>query len=183
MKRHTLDEPYEPITGEERLQWLVVNTIGPTHLLGGGIFSAAVGTGLDRPREYGPSWGGFGDRFGMRLTGISVGNAIEVTYGAAWGEDPRYFRVPDRSFGGRLGNVVKQTFLARRRDGNFAPAYARYMAVTGNNFMSNLWREPSEANNGDASLRTLEGFGGRMFSNAWEEFWPSVASRLFHHGN
>jgi hypothetical protein len=183
LKTHTLDEPYEPITEQQRFQWVFSYTLGPLHLLGGGIFSAAVGTALDRPKEYGPGWGGFGDRFGMRLTGISTGNTIEATFGAAWGEDPRYFRVPDGSFGARLGNVVKQTFVARRRDGHFAPAYARYMAIPGNNFMSNLWRADSEANDEDAALRTLEGFGGRMASNAWEEFWPSISSHLFHHGH
>lgn len=183
LKSHTVDETYEPITEAQRFQWFFSNTLGPLHLLVGGTFSAAVGTALDRPKEYGPGWGGFGDRFGMRLTGISTGNVIEATFGAAWGEDPRYFRVPDRSFGARMGNVVKQTFLARRRDGHFAPAYARYMAVPSNNFMSNLWRADSEANDEDAALRTLEGFGGRMASNAWEEFWPSISSRLFHHGH
>jgi hypothetical protein len=30
--------------------------------------------------------------------------------------------------------------VARRSDGGFAPAYARYVAVSGNNFLSNAWR-------------------------------------------
>ncbi len=119
----------------------------------------------------------------MRLTGISTGNAMEAGLGAIWGEDPRYFREPDKSFGGRVASVVKQTFVARRRDGEFAPAYARYIAVPGNNFLSNTWRVHSEANVGDALLRTAEGFGGRMASNAWDEFWPSISARVFHHGN
>jgi hypothetical protein len=183
LKSHTADEPYQPITSRQRFHWFLNETLGPAHLLGGGIFSAAVGTALDRPWEYGSSWGGFGDRFGMRLTGISTGNAMEATIGAIWGEDPRYFREPDKSFGARVGSVVKQTFVARRRDGEFAPAYARYIAVPGNNFLSNTWRVHSEANTGDALLRTAEGFGGRMASNAWEEFWPSISARVFHHGN
>jgi hypothetical protein len=115
----------------------------------------------------------------MRLTGISTGNAMEASVGAVWGEEPRYFRVPEKSFGARLANVAKQTVLARRRNGDFAPAYARYIAVPGNNFLSNTWRVHSEANTGDALLRTAEGFGGRMVSNAWEEFWPSISPHLF----
>jgi hypothetical protein len=180
---HTADEPYEPITSRQRLHWFLSETAGPAHLLGGGIISSAIGTGLDRPEEYGSSWGGFGDRFGMRMTGISTGNAMEASVGAIWGEDPRYFRVPEKSFGERLANVAKQTVLARRRNGEFAPAYARYIAVPGNNFLSNTWRVHSEANTDDALLRTAEGFGGRMISNAWEEFWPGISSHLFHRGN
>jgi hypothetical protein len=183
LKPHTIQEPYTPITTRQRFHWFLTDTIGPVHLLGGGIISAGFGTLTDHPKEYGSSWGGFGDRFGMRLTGVSTGNAIEATLGAAWGEDPRYFREPEKSFGGRVGSVVKQKFEARHPSGAFEPAYARYVAVTGNNFLSNTWRVHSEAGNSDALLRSGEGFAGRMASNAWEEFWPSVTSKVFHRGN
>jgi hypothetical protein len=171
--------PYHPITPRQRLRWLVTNTIGPPHLAGGAI-SSAFGTALNRPVEYGPGWGGFGDRFGMRLTGVSTGNAMEASIGMIWREDPRYFRVPNEPFKARLLNIVKQTFYARRSDANFDPAYARFIAVFGNNFLSNTWRAQSEANNRDAAIRSLEGFAGRMASNAFEEFWPDLKSRVFH---
>jgi hypothetical protein len=144
------------------------------------MVSSAFGTAVDRPREYGPGWGGFGDRFGMRLTGISTGNAIEASIGALWGEDPRYFRVPEEPFKARVRNVLRLGFAARRPDARFAPAYARFIAVSGNNFLANTWRADSEANNHDAAIRTLEGIAGRLASNAFEEFWPDVESRLFH---
>jgi hypothetical protein len=172
-------EPYRPITARERLSWLITDTIGPTHL-SGGLVTSAFGTALDRPREYGPGWPGFGERFGIRLSGVSTSNIMEAGAGVLWGEDPRYFRVPDESFGARLRNVTKQTFLARRRNGNFAAAYARLIAIPGNNFLSNTWRPDSEANNHDAVLRTLEGFAGRMSANAFEEFWPDITTHLFH---
>lgn len=180
LSRQTEADPYDPITPRERFRWFVTSTIGPSHLLGGGIFSAALGTALDRPKEYGPSWGGFGDRFGMRLTGISTGNAMEAAIGSFWGEDPRYFATPDKPVRDRIVNIVKQTFEARRRDGDYAPAYARYIAVSGNNFLSNAWRVQSEANVHDAVIRTVEGFAGRMAANAYEEFWPQAKSHIFH---
>jgi hypothetical protein len=179
LKPHSEDEPYEPITGRQRMRWFITNSIGPSHLVGG-LFTSAFGTAMDRPKEYGPGWPGFGDRFGMRLTGVVTGNAIEAGAGALWGEDPRYFRVPDQPFGSRVKNAVKQTFTARRRDGDFGPAYARFLAVPGNNFLSNEWRVSSEANTRDALLRTGEGFAGRMAANAFQEFWPDVERRLLH---
>ena len=178
LKPHRQDEAYNPITGRQRLRWFITTTIGPSHLAGG-VITSALGTALDRPKEYGPHWGGFGDRFGMRLTGVVTGNAIEASAGALWGEDPRYFRVPDQPFGARIGSVMKQTFTARRRDGSFAPAYARFIAEPGNNFLSNMWRPESEANARDALLRTGEGFAGRMAANAFQEFWPDIERRLF----
>jgi hypothetical protein len=179
LKAVTENDTYLPITSRQRLRWFLTNTIGPPHLVGG-LFTSAFGTAVDRPKEYGPGWAGFGDRYGIRLTGIVTGNAIEASTGALWGEDPRYFRVPNEPFGRRILNAVQLTFKARRRDGRFAPAYARYIAISGNNFLSNTWRVDSEANAHDAVIRTLDGFAGRFASNLFEEFWPDIKNLAFH---
>jgi hypothetical protein len=179
LKPQTQEAPYHPITARQSLRWFITNTADPPHLVGG-IFVSAFGTGLNRPNEYGAHWGGFADRYGMRMTGIVTGNAIEASVGLLLREDPRYFRVPDLPFKARLANVVRLTFTARRHDGSFGPAYARYVATGGNNFLSNTWRVQSEANTHDALLRTAEGFVGRMADNAFEEFWPDVKKRIFH---
>jgi len=179
LKSTTQDDTYHAITSRQRMRWFLTNTIGPPHLVGG-LFTSAFGTAVDRPKEYGPGWAGFGDRYGMRLTGIVTGNAIEASAGALWGEDPRYFRVPGESFNRRFRNAVQLTFVARRRDGRFAPAYARYIAISGNNFLSNTWRVDSEANTHDAVIRTVDGFAGRLVSNLFEEFWPDIKIFAFH---
>jgi hypothetical protein len=178
LKSTTEDDAYHSITSRQRLRWFLTNTIGPPHLVGG-LFTSAFGTAVDRPKEYGPGWAGFGDRYGIRLTGIVTGNAIEASTGALWGEDPRYFRAPNEPFKRRILNAVQLTFKARRRDGRFAPAYARYIAISGNNFLSNTWRVDSEANTHDAVIRTLDGFAGRFASNLFEEFWPDIKNLAF----
>jgi hypothetical protein len=178
-----IGDVYEPITGSQRLWWVFISTLGPRSLLLTGPLSAGIGTALDHPREYGGQWEGFGQRYGMRLTGISTSNAMEAGIGAIWGEDPRYKREPEKSFGGRVASVVEQGFIARGRDGNSHPAYARYMAVTGSNFLSNTWRADSEADSTHAMERTGYGFASRIAGNAWGEFWPDIKSHVFHHGN
>jgi hypothetical protein len=170
---------YRPITGQQRLSWFVKSTVGPESL-GGGLFSAAIGTARDKPKEYGPGWEGYAKRYGMRLTGVSTGNVMEAGLGAIWGEDPRYFQSKDRTVKGRIGNAVLMTFAARQRNGHLGPAYARFFATPGNNFLSNTWRADSEANSHDAALRTLWGFLGRMGGNAFKEFWPDVQKHIFH---
>ncbi len=170
---------YEPITGTQRLGWVLRNTVEPQRILGDGVY-AAIETARNVPKVDGPHWDGFGKRAGILLAGAAVSNTMEATLGSLWGEDPRYFRVPDESFGARVKNVVKLTFVARGRDGNYHPAYARYMAIPGSNWLSNTWRPDSQADNGDAAIRTVEGFGARMASNAYNEFWPSVSDHLFH---
>jgi hypothetical protein len=170
---------YQPITGRQRLNWFVRSTIGPESLVAG-MFTAGFGTAINRPQEYGPHWDGYAKRYGMRFTGISTGNAMEAGFGSLWGEDPRYFRATGQSFKGRIKNVVVMTFVARQDEGTNALAYARYIGITGNNFLSNTWRADSESGVGDACLRTALGFAGRMGSNAFAEFWPSVTQYLFH---
>jgi len=53
-----------------------------------GPLSAALGTATNSPGEYGPHWAGFGKRYGMRLTGVSTGNAMEASLGANLGGRP-----------------------------------------------------------------------------------------------
>lgn len=170
---------YHPITGRQRLRWFVKSTAGPVSLTAG-VFSAAFSTATDNPREYGPHWEGFGKRYGMRLTGISTGNAMEAGLGALWGEDPRYFRATGEPFKGRVKNIVVMTFAARRSGGNLAPAYARYVGNVGNNFLSNTWRADSQAGVSDACIRIVWGVAGRMGSNAFAEFWPDARKYIFH---
>ncbi len=169
---------YQPITPQGRLNWMVANTIGPASLLSGGI-SAGWGTMLDRPMEYGTHWDGFAKRYGMRLTGIATSNSMESGLGALWGEDPRYFRDAGQPFGRRVRRVVKMTFLSEDRNRRTAPAYARFAAISGSNFMSNAWRPDSEANTAHAVGRIGIGFLGRMGKNAFDEFWPDVKQRVF----
>jgi hypothetical protein len=170
---------YQPITAKQRLRWFTRSTIGPESLTGG-LFTAAFGTAINRPSEYGPHWEGFGKRYGMRFTGIATGNAMEASLGALWGEDPRYFRATRQSFQGRIKNVVLMTFAARQADGGLAPAYARYAGISGNNFLSNSWRADSESGVADACLRIGLGFAGRMAGNAFAEFWPTLSDHLSH---
>ncbi len=182
LKPQTQQAPYSPIRPRQRLRWFITNTIGPPHLVGG-LFVSSFGTAVNRPKEYGTHWHGFADRYGMRMTGIVTGNAMEASLGYLLQEDPRYFRVPDRPLKTRFGNAVRLTFVARGYSGSFRPAYARYIAISGNNFLSNSWRVQSEANTKDALLRTAEGFAGRMVANTFEEFWPDIKKYVFHKQN
>lgn len=169
---------YKAITAEGRFFWFVRSTVGPKSLAGG-LFTAGYGTAVNSPSEYGTHWVGFAQRYGMRLTGVSTGNAIEASLGAVWGEDPRYFHTVHRPFGERVKNVIDLTFRAYRPDGDRHLAYARYVATAGNNFLSNTWRVPSESDWQHALERTAEGFAGRAISNAFSEFVPEVWRRVW----
>jgi hypothetical protein len=158
LRPQTLEAPYQPPTPRESLRWFTANTMDPPNLAGG-IFDAAFGTAPNRPREYGPHWGGFARRYGTGMTRNTTGNAIEAGAGLILREDRRYSRMPDQPFKARVRNVLRLAFAARYGKDSFKPAYARYIAVFGTNFLSNPWRVTSEANTQDALLRSAEGFG------------------------
>jgi hypothetical protein len=165
---------YQPITCPLRLNWAVKSTIGRVSLAAG-LFSAGFGTAVNRPREYGPDWEGFGKRYGMRFRGIATGNLMEASVGALWGDDPRYFRATGQPVKGRIKNVIVMTFAAApggRRAGPGIRPICWY-------FMSNTWRADRESGVGDACLRTALGFAGRMGGNAFAEFWPTLTKRPF----
>lgn len=169
------------VTGRERIQWALNGTLGPASLTAG-LFSAGWGTLFDHPKVYGPHWEGFGDRYGMRLSGLALSNTMEAGLGAIWGEDPRYKRAGDDApFFHRLGHAAEMTFMSQSRDGGIMPAYARYVAISDSNVISNSWRATGENNGSSAAIRVGLGFFGRFGSNTFEEFWPDVRHKVFHH--
>jgi hypothetical protein len=171
--------PSRPLTARQRVRWVINGTIGPQSLATG-VLSSAVGTAIDKPTEYGPSWDGFGKRYAMRLTGVATSHALEAGLGSLWNEDPRYFPAADRSVKGRVNNIFILTVAARRTDGSLAPAYARYVATLGSNFVSNAWRANGDATSSDALERTVWGLLGRAAGNAFSEFWPDIRRHAFH---
>jgi hypothetical protein len=171
----------QPITAQQRIDWVVQGTIGPASFAGE-LVSAGWDTVFNTPKIYGTHWEGFGDRLGMSVAGNAVSNTMEAGLGAIWGEDPRYNRDLGAPFGHRVGHVVKMTFMAENRDGRVMPAYARFIAIPGSNFLSNAWRAPGDDTAGDAAVRTGLGFLGRMGNNTFDEFWPDFKRKLFHHG-
>jgi hypothetical protein len=173
-------DPLRPITAKQRIQWVLQSTFGPASLAAG-LFSAGWGTEFDHPKVYGPHWEGFGDRYGMRLSGLALSNSMEAGLGAIWGEDPRYHRMGDEApFAQRLGHAAKMTFLAQNRNGGVMPAYARFIAIPSSNFISNAWRAPGDDQAGNAAVRIGLGFFGTFGGNTFDEFWPDVKHKLFH---
>lgn len=176
----TAPSPYQPITGGGRFEWAIMNTINLPSF-GVGLINAGWGTYFNEPKEYGTSLEGFGKRFGIRLTGVAVSNTMESGLGAVWGEDPRYPRADGQPFVQRAGHIVKMTFMARNHEGHIVPAYARYAAIGGSNFLSNAWRADSDATVRHATVRIGLGFLGRLGINTYYEFWPDVKDKLFKH--
>jgi hypothetical protein len=172
------DKTVAPITASERAKWALVKTIGPGSLFVGAV-QAGWGNLTDRPKEYGEGMEGFGKRFGLRLSSVGTSNLMEASLGSIWGEDPRYFRQDRDSNGGRFKHALKMTFMARRSDGNLAPAYARYIGYVGSNAISDAWRPDSQVNFSSTITRIGERFAGKLLGNLFQEYWPELKRHSF----
>jgi len=171
------NNPGEPIRGIDRLDWTVKTTIGPSSLWMG-VVSAGWGTAFNHPKEYGRGFFGYAQRYGLRMSGVATSNVMEASLGTIWGEDPRYHRAGIGGFRGRLGHAAKMTVMTEHREGaDFA--YARLIAISGSNAISNAWRPDSQVNAPHTMYRIGLGFGGRFAGNLWDEFWPSVKPHMF----
>ena len=157
----------------ERLAWARQSTVG-TKSLAVGVVSAAWGVVRDSPDEDGANWRGFGKRYGLRLSGVTIGNSLEAGLGGLWGEDPRYQRLGQGRFWMRAARAGKWTVLARHADGRMRPAYARGIGVVSSNFITNAWRAESDRSVADALSRSVVGVSSRCVSNLFDEFWPDI---------
>ena len=160
---------FTPIDANSRMQWLAVENLSPSSLADD-VAVGAVDTWFKTPKEYNTHWSGVGERTGLITGNYAVKSTMEASFGSMWGEDPRYRPTDGLSTKGRVGYVIKMTFMARDRNGNVMPAYSRYIALTGSNFLFNEWMPTSQATVSQALVRTGLSFLSRMSENAWKEF-------------
>jgi hypothetical protein len=167
-------DAYVPVTGTERLEWIVDGTIGPKSLFVIGPLGAAWNTAFNTPEEWGRSWSGAAKRYAEREADVAISSTIEAGLGALWGEEPRYIPSGRKGIWPRARYAIKTVFVAQRRDGRLQPAWGRYAGNIFNNLIENAWLPPSVTTPGQTALRSGLGFVTRMGGNAWEEFWPDV---------
>ena len=167
-----------PMTGADRIHWIVDGTIGPKSL-GVGVIAAGWDTAWNLPEEWGQTWKGAGKRYLQREADVAISNSIEAGLGAIWGERADYIPSGKRGIKPRLGYALKTVFLAHRPDGHLAPAWGRYAGNTLNNVIENTWLPPSATTWQSTTWRSASGFGSRAIGNVWEEFWPDVSRKVF----
>jgi hypothetical protein len=170
-------DAYVPISGTERVEWIVGGAVGPRSL-GVGVVAAGWQTGFNVPGEWGQTWNGFGKRYVEREADVAISNTIEAGLGALWGEDPRYIASGRHGVWPRARYALKTVFLAQRSSGQLTPAWGRYAGNVFNNIIENAWLPPSVTTWEQTTWRGASGFLGRAAGNLWDEFWPDVRRRL-----
>ncbi|MBI2686307.1 MAG: hypothetical protein HYX27_08325 [Acidobacteria bacterium] len=171
-------QDYSPLTGPERLEFFAKRSYGVKSLAVSGPILAGWRTLNNHPEEWGPHWDGFGKRYGARLVNNSVSNAAEISSGAIWGEDPRYFRLGQGGVKARLMQAVKQTAYSRYSDGQYHFGAAKAVGITTGSFYQKLWMPDSATSNSDCMVRIGTGYLGRFISNGFAEFGPGLLRKF-----
>ncbi len=168
-----------PMTGAERVHWIVNGTVGVKSLTVVGPIGTAWQTAWNVPEEWGRTWSGAGKRYMEREADVAISNTLEAGLGAIWGERADYVRSGRNGIKPRLGYALKTVFMAHHPDGHLEFAWARLAGNTVNNVIENTWLPPSSTTWGMTTYRSLSGFGTRAIGNVWEEFWPDLKRRVF----
>jgi len=168
----------QPMTGAERIHWIVDGTIGVKSLTVVGPIGVAWQTAWNQPEEWGQTWSGAGKRYLHREADVAISNTIEAGLGAIWGERADYVRSGRKGVKPRLAYALKTVFLAHHADGHLEFAWARLAGNTVNNVIENTWLPPSATTWQQTTWRSASGFGTRALGNVWEEFWPDLKKRL-----
>ena len=169
---------YTAPTRDDRIDWWAVSTFGPTSWFTG-AFSSGWSTVWNSPEEWGRSPEGFAKRMATRTANVTVANGLEAGLGAVWGEDPRFVRKGQGSFGSRIGYVAKMTLLAKYRDGGTKFAWARGIGNASGNLVQNIWMPPGSNGAARITYNIGVGYSARAGSNAFREFWPDLRKKVF----
>jgi hypothetical protein len=168
---------YVPISGEQRLDW-VRRSLFDTRGLTAGLASTTWNTAWNDPDEWGRSWPGVAKRFAAREVGVAISNSVEAGLGAIWGEDPRYLPTRHRTLRARVQHALKSVVLSPRRDGRYAPAWARYSAIGVESVAANSWLPRSDSGPSHTFMRIANALLGQLGSNLFREFWPDLKSQF-----
>jgi hypothetical protein len=171
-----------PLTVQQKYDFTSKRVFGYSHLFWLAAH-AEFEQARDQPREWGAETGGYGSRLASDFGRTFVRENIAFAVRAADREDPRYFPLGKGSIWTRTRYALRQTFFARRDDGEWMPAYSRFVADYATPFISRQWQPSRFRGAGQGFANGSIGIGVGLGSNLGQEFAPDLKKlvRRFHH--
>lgn len=148
-----------------------------------GVIGSAFGAGIaqwnNTPREWGGGAGAYGKRYASALGVSASRQAFAFGMETAFHQDPRYFPSTSKTFKARLGNVIKQVFVAKNDDGEAVPAYSRLVSAFAAGQLGNAWQPASNNSVGDGLIRGAIIVASDAGVNLATEFIPAFRKRVY----
>lgn len=170
--------PYKALTTRQKAKLQLLSTFQPS-TLARISFTSGLATLRDSPNEWPRTietynWR-FADRVGQRL----VFKSTEFMVGSVLlNEDPRYFLAEERGTAAKLKSALKQTWMARRDDGSWAPAWGAFAGAYTAGYVSAQWMPESRQSMDAILIRSSSQIGFRFCNNLLKEFMPSLKKKF-----
>ena len=178
--------PLAPGAGAPDPSWKVRSNVFLKRLVSlQAVYETIPGATFDQIRNFPREWQrtptGYLKRNGSQYGQFVVGEAIEFGVSAFHREDPRYFRMPEATFGKRLGHALISGVRVRSADGTHNTiALARLANVYGSWAIATSWNPPSQRQFDKILFYGSAGMGLKTSVNIFREFWPDAKRKLFH---
>jgi hypothetical protein len=100
-------------------------------------------------------------------------------YAAAFKQDPRYERSPNKGVGRRALHAVSRVFVTRDDDGNLEPNYSRFAGAMTSAALANVWEHSTPGHDRVGPDATFRRFGrsfatGALSNVVFREFLPDI---------
>lgn len=171
--------PADPLDWSVRRHVFFKKLFGPQAIL-----ETIPGTAFDTARGFPGQWGrtvrGVEKRLASQYGQFAVGETIELGVSALHKEDPRYYRMPEGTFGRRLRHSLVSTVVVRGEDGSPTMAVSRLANIYGGWAIATLWNPADQRNAAKILGYGSLGLGLKAGGNVFREFWPDVKRRFKH---
>ncbi|MCC7340677.1 MAG: hypothetical protein IT170_06290 [Bryobacterales bacterium] len=170
--------PYRPLATKEKSKLLLLSTFQP-ETLARISFTAGLAALRDSPNEWPRTvetynWR-FADRVGQRL----VYKSTEFLVGSVLlHEDPRYYLAEQPGVGAKVRNALKQTWMTRRDNGSWAPAWGAFAGAYTTGVVGAQWMPDSRQTAESILIRSSTQIGFRFCNNLLREFGPTLRKKF-----
>ena len=169
-----------PLTPDQKFHLALRSALDPFQFVAAGL-DAGLSQAENDFSGYGQGAQGYGKRFGAayadQFSGTFFGNAV---FPILLREDPRYFRKGSGSFKSRLFHAISTTVWSKRDNGALGPNYANVIGNIAAGGLANLYYPSTDRGIGLTFQRAFTVTAEGMIGATFIEFWPDIASRVFH---
>jgi hypothetical protein len=171
-------EKFVPMTGEERLQFLLRRAVLSGGTPARALILAAVDQKQNDPVGWGQGWDAYGRRVGSRWVRSGIRNTIESGAAAALGYEQRYIQCDCDGVLRRSLHAFAMNFVTYNREGKWVPNVPRVGSTIATEYIYLSWLPEGARSAHDATRGLGYSLATGAASNLWREFSPPLMRKL-----
>jgi len=143
--------------------------------------TSAMAEGTDAHPELGKGMAGFGRYYWRGFLDKTDGNYLVIfVLPTIFHQDERYFALGEGGFWKRMGYAGSRVFVARDYHGNNTFNISEVLGRAAAQGISISYYPPKSHTGGALAKKYAFALGRDALTNAFREFWPDIATHVFH---